>query len=388
MIAAQANSGRSLNRWAVLLAIFLILGCGITLMLAWILSAAVTLNGGQSLQAMDGDDAYVTASTEEGFGVMRLTLTRELGLAWGPMRAGGPPDTPTMGDNTSAWASLTQDGQQEWLELDYQTVDSPKALLVYETLAPGAIVRATVFDEQGQEIDAWKGNDPGSLNASGIYVAKLPLSWGKPISRLRIYLDSPRVPGWNEIDAVGLVDQTGRVQWARSARASSTYAAGHITAANMGIKKLEDALPSWAALAAAANTDSGGTRAVEAYGWPMLGVYRELQPAPMVRTPKTLSLRGAVTQSVAVSLPRPIWLGLFVNSALYGSVLLALYLATAGIRRAFKESARLRRGCCIACGYDLRYDFVAGCPECGWNRLPDRIRATDTEHVGIPTHQF
>ena len=31
------------------------------------------------------------------------------------------------------------------------------------------------------------------------------------------------LPGWNEIDAVGLLDQTGKVSWAISAKASSTY---------------------------------------------------------------------------------------------------------------------------------------------------------------------
>ena len=44
------------------------------------------------------------------------------------------------------------------------------------------------------------------------------------LSRIRIYLDSPKVPGWNEIDAVGLVDEKGTTHWAASARASSTYA--------------------------------------------------------------------------------------------------------------------------------------------------------------------
>ncbi|MDY7110541.1 MAG: hypothetical protein SYC29_18065 [Planctomycetota bacterium] len=29
------------------------------------------------------------------------------------------------------------------------------------------------------------------------------------------------------------------------------------------------------------------------------------------------------------------------------------------------------RGLCPSCGYDLRGDFAAGCPECGWNRPPD-----------------
>ena len=44
------------------------------------------------------------------------------------------------------------------------------------------------------------------------------------IGRVRIELDSPGVNGWNEIDAVGLLDESGVTHWATSATASSTYA--------------------------------------------------------------------------------------------------------------------------------------------------------------------
>ena len=41
------------------------------------------------------------------------------GRAWGPEQALGAPDTPGSGDIQTAWASATQDGQDEWLELDF-----------------------------------------------------------------------------------------------------------------------------------------------------------------------------------------------------------------------------------------------------------------------------
>ena len=44
------------------------------------------------------------------------------------------------------------------------------------------------------------------------------------LTRIRVYVDSPKVPGWNEIDAVGLLDAAGTTHWAKSATASSTYA--------------------------------------------------------------------------------------------------------------------------------------------------------------------
>ena len=41
---------------------------------------------------------------------------------------------------------------------------------------------------------------------------------------MTIHLDTTRVPGWNELDAVELVGRDGSRQWATSADASSTYA--------------------------------------------------------------------------------------------------------------------------------------------------------------------
>jgi len=42
--------------------------------------------------------------------------------------------------------------------------------------------------------------------------------------KIKLYIDSKSVPGWNEIDAVSLVDSEGNTQWAKKAVASSTYA--------------------------------------------------------------------------------------------------------------------------------------------------------------------
>ena len=47
---------------------------------------------------------------------------------------------------------------------------------------------------------------------------------------------------------------------------------------------------------------------------------------------------------------------------------------------------RMRRGACIGCGYDLGYDFVRGCPECGWRRDAENVARQaaerDAEAVG------
>jgi len=137
-------------------------------------------------------------------------------------QAAGPPDTPSPGDQNTAWASGSPDGQVEWLELEYAEPVVPRALKVYETCAPGAITKVSVFALDGTEEVVWTGRDPTpSHRPMGVSV--LPIRASYPVARVKIHLNSPAFPGWNEIDAVGLVDAGGKTQWAVAASASTSF---------------------------------------------------------------------------------------------------------------------------------------------------------------------
>jgi hypothetical protein len=142
---------------------------------------------------------------------------------WGPEEAVGPPDTSLMGDYATAWASRTADDEDEWLRLDYDRPIIPMAVHVYETLNPGALSRITATKADGTEVEIWKGVDPSQRN-TGVAVAKINVKADFPTQRITIYLKSKQVSGWNEIDAVGLMDQREQMHWAVRAEASSTYA--------------------------------------------------------------------------------------------------------------------------------------------------------------------
>lgn len=143
---------------------------------------------------------------------------------WGPEQATGKPDTwPRSGDIQSAWASKTPDGQPEWLELGYGQPIRPTAVIVYETLNPGAVNRITAVEKDGKETELWTGTDPTPVGKDkGVSV--IPIHPDSEIQRIKIYIDSQKVPGWNEIDAVGLLDENSETHWATDASASSTYA--------------------------------------------------------------------------------------------------------------------------------------------------------------------
>jgi len=121
-------------------------------------------------------------------------------------RAAGPPDVTRYGDSRLAWASRTADGQEEWLEATFARPVLATAVRVRQVYNVGAISRVEVIGPTGAGTTVFSGVDTRDYPASQIAwfvvrFAKTP----QPVQRVRVTLDSPRVRGWNEIDAIQLV---------------------------------------------------------------------------------------------------------------------------------------------------------------------------------------
>jgi hypothetical protein len=118
-----------------------------------------------------------------------------------------------------------------------------------------------------------------------------------------------------------------------------------------------------------------------AYGWPFRSgravVRRNIYEVPGVRN---RSNRFAIVTGIKCleqpngeplpykTLPiKPILAGFVANSVMYASALWLLLFAPGQLRRHLRH----KRGRCIKCGYDLRGNFSAGCPECGWQRASE-----------------
>jgi hypothetical protein len=336
-------------------------------------------------------------------GAVQIESTRVRGLDWGPEQAAGEPDTLAPGDQTTAWASQSADGSPEWLIFTFAKAVVPRELHVYENCAPGALVRVTAIDDAGTEIEAWAGVDPNTTawGAGGaVPVSKVPLTLTAPTKRIKIFLASDKVAGWNEVDAVALIDDAGGKQWARGVEASSTYAAGRGGSGGGGIDPIVLA-PSWARLDRVsrefeAQTVNRDARVIDARGWPLVALSAEmvLSPGNAIPPPQSTLLMsgGALTISgasapfgssstIAITTPaapgvrtplprRPIWVGVIGDTVLFAIAWGVIWLVLTVPRRFVRDLARVRRGACVQCGYDLGYDFIRGCPECGWRRGP------------------
>ncbi len=107
-------------------------------------------------------------------------------------------------------------------------------------------------------------------------------------------------------------------------------------------------------------------------GWPMLALWSVWLDAGRPQQAKP----PRVKHGIVTSLPwwgdyaprilplRPIWPGFAINTAFYAAT---LWLPIRG-PFALRRHIRRKRGLCVACGYDLRGNLLAGCPECGWRR--------------------
>lgn len=142
-------------------------------------------------------------------------------LAWSPEQATGEPDTHVAGDMKTAWATLEQDKGDEWIQLEYQAPVSVQAVRIRETFNPGAVSKVTAFSGDGTEVVIWEGETPVKPAPATVEIVATQDVVSKSV---KVYLDTKRIRGWNEIDAVQLVGRDGSEQWAVGASASSTYA--------------------------------------------------------------------------------------------------------------------------------------------------------------------
>ncbi len=139
---------------------------------------------------------------------------------WGPEQATGAPDTMEAGDLSTAWASLEPDAGTEWLEVSFAKAVEIDEVRIRETFNPGAVFKIAAITKDKLETVLWEG-DGTPIQAPADMVVRPVL--GITSDRIKIYLDSKRILGWSEIDAVELVGTDGSRQWATSATASSFY---------------------------------------------------------------------------------------------------------------------------------------------------------------------
>ena len=121
---------------------------------------------------------------------------------WSPKQAAGAPNTPICGDSMTAWA-MQDYGGTEWLEVGFDTAVIPTAVTIYETNAPGTIVKVEVGSGASGFQTVWTSY-PQEIYACP-HVLTVPVEGvAGAVNAVRITLDTSMAYDWPEIDAVEL----------------------------------------------------------------------------------------------------------------------------------------------------------------------------------------
>jgi hypothetical protein len=121
---------------------------------------------------------------------------------WSAARALGAPDVETPGeDDDRAWASEGEDDRVEFLEVGFDRPERVSGVEILETYNPGAVTEVELIAADGTRTTVYEGAPASS--SSFRRLIEVPCT-GKPIAAVRVTIDSRAVPGWNEIDAIGV----------------------------------------------------------------------------------------------------------------------------------------------------------------------------------------
>lgn len=125
---------------------------------------------------------------------------------WSFAQATGAPNTPTCGDNDTAWASAESSGRAV-LRVTFEQPVIPTQINIHQTFNPGAIVAVDVGSATNPNKVLTLPNSadpPGNTACPGVFTLNVS-NVKTPVNTVIIYFDQAITGSWNEIDAVELV---------------------------------------------------------------------------------------------------------------------------------------------------------------------------------------
>lgn len=118
---------------------------------------------------------------------------------------GYPNAYPSYGDIITAWAHSTADGQREFIELNFNNPMPIDSIWIYETWYGGSVDTIYVLNPTTSNWEVVYSGAVAPVTSASIFKVGFPMTTFN-VSTIRIAMDSPSVFGWNEIDAVAIVN--------------------------------------------------------------------------------------------------------------------------------------------------------------------------------------
>lgn len=118
---------------------------------------------------------------------------------------GKPNKLPAHGESPCAWRTATANNNRgEWIKVTFNKLISAQTIVIAESWNPGAVAKIKLYDEAGKEYTVYHNPAPKPIPQKAqmlvLHIAPTPYK----VAALRLELQTAAVPGFNQIDAIGI----------------------------------------------------------------------------------------------------------------------------------------------------------------------------------------
>jgi len=123
----------------------------------------------------------------------------------------GAPDVwPAQESSPVAWSPRWPDKGEEYIELSFDGEVNVRQILVVQSYHPGTVMDIRLEDREGNR-RLIANDEKGRLSASDASLLRLRVHPAFQAVKVRLYLNTSKVSGYNHIDALGLLEQEDEI---------------------------------------------------------------------------------------------------------------------------------------------------------------------------------
>lgn len=130
----------------------------------------------------------------------------------GTQALGKPDKLPAPGESPSAWSPATKENPQgEWIKVGFARPMQIAQVIVGENYNPGAVTHIYVYDVNDKEYLIYKNVNVGPLSVPA-RMFSIFANTNYLVKAVKLELNTAKVPGFNQIDAIGISSSTDEIQ--------------------------------------------------------------------------------------------------------------------------------------------------------------------------------
>jgi outer membrane protein OmpA-like peptidoglycan-associated protein len=120
---------------------------------------------------------------------------------------GKPNKLPAHGESPCAWRTATANNSRgEWIKVTFNRRISVQTIVVAESWNPGAVAKIKLYDEAGKEYTVYHNPTPKPIPQKAQMLVHHIAPTPYKVAALRLELQTAAVPGFNQIDAIGIAE--------------------------------------------------------------------------------------------------------------------------------------------------------------------------------------